>query len=147
MAVALRIGRTDLTAEEYIKNHEGLRLKAYKDSLGYPTIGWGHLCVKNEYTEIDEEKAQELFNKDLIETQFFVGRLFPDFSQYSENRKTALLDMAFQLRGNLTHFPKAMAHIKAQEWTEAVCDLLDSLWARKQTPSRAIDNAILLIKG
>ena len=39
--------------KEYIKAHEGLRLKVYKDSLGKKTIGYGHLIkIGENYTTI-----------------------------------------------------------------------------------------------
>jgi GH24 family phage-related lysozyme (muramidase) len=131
----------------YIKKHEGCRLALYQDTEGYPTIGYGHLCVHTEYTMIDQEKAEELFAKDYAEAKHRLCQILPEICDYSGPRKMALLDMSFQLGGNLTHFPKALAHVKAGEWALAVADFLDSLWARNQSPRRAIDNAILLIKG
>ena len=140
-------GDFDLAIKTYIKAHEGCRLEAYSDSLGFPTIGWGHLMVKREMSTITQEQADAIFEQDYVDHKFYALRIFPDLPSYSEGRQMALIDMAFQLRGNLTHFPKALDHIKKGEWALAAADFLDSIWARKQTPSRAIDNAIKLIEG
>lgn len=53
-----------------IKKHEGLKLTAYFDPVGVPTIGWGHTAtvtkedVLNNKT-ITVEQAQELFEADI----------------------------------------------------------------------------------
>ena len=136
-----------MNTEEYIKKHEELRLKLYPDSLGYPTIGWGHLCVKREIQEVTPQEAQVIYEQDLCAAKLFICHIIPGFGTLSENRQMALLDMSFQLRANLIHFPKALEHIKNGDWALAAADFMDSAWARKQTPSRAIDNMILLIQG
>ena len=133
--------------KEYIKGHESCQLIAYVDSLGFPTIGWGHLMIKRTFEEITQDQADQLFDQDLCEANLFLCHLYPELPEVSPNRKMALLDMAFQLRGNLTHFPRALQHLRTGEWSLAAADFLDSIWARRQTPSRAIDNAILLIQG
>jgi GH24 family phage-related lysozyme (muramidase) len=137
----------DELIQEYIKGHEALSLDLYTDTLGYPTIGWGHLCVKREFTRITEAQAQGLFDVDYCNAKFFISHLLPGFSEFSDGRKMALLDMSFQMNNRLLHFPKALDHLKTGEWASAAADFLDSIWARKQTPSRAIDNIILLING
>ena len=136
-----------MNTEEYIKNHEGFREELYQDSKGNPTIGWGHLCVKREIQKVTEEEAQVLFEQDKCAANLFLCHLLPDVSKMAEGRQAALLDMSFQLRANLTHFPKALAHLKDGNFAAAAADFLDSIWARKECPSRAIDNMILLIQG
>jgi lysozyme len=119
------------------KQHEGLRLKAYKDSLGFLTIGYGHRMLKNEYTEITLEKATSLLLSDLAEAEADFNYLFPCGRYFTPARRDALIEMIFQLgAAGLRHFKKALAHIDQAEWSPAVADFLDSLWAR-QTPARA----------
>lgn len=131
----------------YVKGHENCSLEAYTDTEGYPTIGWGHLMIKVFYKTITQIQAEEFFDRDMCEAKFFISHLLPEYHGYSPARRKALIDMAFQLRGHLTHFVNAMGHLKEGAWTPAACDFMDSVWCRKQTPSRAIDNIILLIKG
>jgi lysozyme len=56
-----------------IKQSEGLRLKAYKDSKGVPTIGWGHTKGVSIGQEINYAKAAMFLEedvKDLNQNQF-----------------------------------------------------------------------------
>ena len=34
--------------KQRIKGHEGFRDEAYNDSLGIPTIGWGHMILPED---------------------------------------------------------------------------------------------------
>lgn len=63
-------GRTSQAGRDFIKSFEGEELKAYLDSAGVPTIGYGHTRtvtradVKNGKT-ITREEANRLFDQDL----------------------------------------------------------------------------------
>lgn len=59
-----------------IKNHEGLRLKAYLDAAGVWTIGYGSTGphVKPDLT-ITEDRAEELLRKDLERFENAVGAM------------------------------------------------------------------------
>lgn len=136
-----------MTARELIEKHEGLRLTAYTDTLGFWTIGWGHRMIKSEYSEISFAEAQKLLEKDIEIAEDGLAHLFPYWHLFSDNRQAALLDMVFQLGvGGLGHFKKALAHIHKSEWILASADFMDSLWAR-QTPSRAQENCLLIKDG
>lgn len=133
-----------------LKRQEGLQLKVYKDQLGFPTIGYGHFCVKNEYTEITLEKAEELFREDIAIAEQSLRQVFYTSTLYrmSLNRFDALINMMFQLGfGHFLHFPKAIAHVKKEEWKEAADDFRDSIWAKVQTPERAKEVIDLLERG
>ena len=66
---------TDLDREavfEQLKIDEGVVYEIYKDHLGYPTFGVGHLVLESdpEYgqevgTPVDEDRVKECFEKDL----------------------------------------------------------------------------------
>lgn len=132
---------------ELIKKHEGLRLKKYLCSQGYPTIGYGHKMINNEYEEITLEKAQELLEEDVEEAYNSVLYIFPSFGGFSLNRKAALIDMTFQLGASgLKHFKKAVTLTNLGAWNEAADEYLDSLWAR-QTPNRAKEVTDMIREG
>lgn len=136
-----------IDVRELIKRHEGLRLKVYFDSLGFASIGYGHKVIKNFYSEITEEKAEELLTQDIETAEDSLAHIFPWWHLFTENRQAALIDMVFQLGGEgLSHFKKAIGHIRASEWIPAAEDFLDSLWAH-QTPNRAAENCQLLKEG
>jgi hypothetical protein len=56
--------------KERIKKHEGFVNKIYKDSLGFATIGYGHLVTKadtyEEGVEYTEEELSKVFDQDFI---------------------------------------------------------------------------------
>lgn len=49
----------------FIKSYEGLRLKAYQDSVGIWTIGYGHTNGVKEGDVITEEQATEFLRDDV----------------------------------------------------------------------------------
>ena len=57
---------------EQLKYDEGVMYEIYKDHLGYPTFGVGHLITKADSewglpvgTPVSEEKVRECFERDL----------------------------------------------------------------------------------
>ncbi len=59
----------------FIKRWERLRLTRYFDQGGKPTIGYGHLMMKDEPTVIDLKQADRLFREDLKTAADAVRRL------------------------------------------------------------------------
>src|ERR1700683_5643593 len=51
-----------------VKQFEGLRLEAYPDSGGVPTIGWGHTLNVHLGDLISEDQAEAFLTYDLTET-------------------------------------------------------------------------------
>ena len=51
---------------EFIKEHEGCKLRAYQDSIGVWTIGVGHTSGVKEGDEIDDAEADRLLREDLV---------------------------------------------------------------------------------
>lgn len=51
--------------KQFIKGHEGLRLKAYLCPAGVWTIGYGHTKNVKKGMTIDESKADEFFDLDI----------------------------------------------------------------------------------
>lgn len=93
-------------AAEIAKPFEGLRLKAYHDPVGFPTIGYGHLLSRNrwedlsKYPDITEEEAERLLEADMVAAAKAAMRLCPNVE--SAEQLAALADFAFNLgAGNL----------------------------------------------
>lgn len=86
--------------KQFIKNHEQLRLKAYNDPTpAKRSIGWGHQIQPGEnYTEITEAKAEELFNEDIKKIEAAVNRLLkktnPKF-KYTQNFIDGLASLVY----------------------------------------------------
>jgi len=64
------------------KSEEGLVLKAYRCIAGKLTIGWGHTGPDvTEGLEIDEPRAQILYNADIMKAEAAVNSLCPITTQ------------------------------------------------------------------
>ena len=79
-----------------IKKFEGCRLKAYKDSGGILTIGYGHTGdVKNNMV-ITQQQADNLLKKDC---ERFVNHInkYMDIYNFNQNQFDALVSFAFNI--------------------------------------------------
>lgn len=100
--------RVSAEGKEHIKNHEGIKLTAYKLGDGKITIGYGHAepTHKSKYRvgqKISKEEADKLFQKDLKKTADGVRRIFSEWKEKGIDRKItqdqfdALVSMAFNM--------------------------------------------------
>lgn len=123
-----------------IKKNEGFRNKAYKDQLGFLTIGYGHLIRKNEKHLLTGKKNKNFLNK------LFLTDLNRAINDYKKNYRTTkipqhiqetIIEMIFQLGiKKVLEFKKFNMHLKKNEIYLAGYEMLNSLW-HKQTPKRA----------
>ena len=149
-----------MTTQQFIEGHEGRRNKPYKDTAEPPktTIGVGWNMDANplpddiqEYLnangEITDEMVDRLFSISLDRATVGCKDLFPDFDNFSDNRKMALIDFTFEMgeRGE-SKFTHAVAAINAGQWDDAARYMLESLWA-EQVPNRAKDVTDLIAAG
>lgn len=82
---------------DIIKHFEGLRLKAYKDSVGIPTIGYGHIKDVTMDTVITEHEAEQLLKNDLEVVYRAISRLIR--VPLTDNQFSALCSFVFNLGG------------------------------------------------
>ena len=87
-----------------IKQYEGLRLVAYKDPAGIPTIGYGHTRNVVLGQKITEEKAEAYLLEDLVIAQTKVSKL-DSIYHWNQNEFDALVSFAFNI-GSLTALTK-----------------------------------------
>jgi lysozyme len=127
-----------------IKQQEGLRLKAYKDSEGRLTIGYGRDISD---VGISEQEADYLLANSLDIAIEDAEAIFSNFSDLSDNRKAALVDMAYNLgRTTLSSFIQFRQYIESEDWTNAATDMLNTLWS-KQVGQRAQVLALMIRTG
>lgn len=104
---------------EKIKEFEGCRLKAYKDSAGVWTIGYGHTHGVKSGQLITQAQADSLLHGDLLPVEKYVDGLVVCRSQ---GEFDALVDFAFNLgTGNLAS-STLLAKIRAGAATEDIQD-------------------------
>ena len=127
------------TLKERIKQHEGFRNTVYSDSLGFATIGYGHLVLPTdnfvEGVEYNKEELDILFDKDfqiaLTSAQDLLEGL-----DVPETVLGIITEMCFQLgKPRVMKFKNMWEGIRNQDWNKAADEMIDSAW-HKQTTKR-----------
>ena len=123
---------------------EGLKLKPYRCSKGFLTIGIGrNLDTKG----ISEEEALFMLQNDIDECNEDLKKIFPKWLEFSGGQRVALRDVRFNHGSKgFRLFKKMIKAIQDNDWEVAAKELLDSVYAKK-LPERANANAELLKKG
>ena len=126
--------------KERIKKHEGFVPKIYRDSLGYATIGYGHLVLPTDHfedgVEYSEEELNEVFEKDFQNALDNANKLIGDIPLVYQ-AKEVICEMVFQLGiGGVSKFKNMWKALEEGDYYTASVEMLDSRWA-KQTPKRA----------
>ena len=123
-----------------IKDHEGEVLEIYEDSLGYLTLGVGHLIQKGdpEYgqpagTPVSQEVVELYydndFDKHVEETLHVCENNNIDFDSLPENAQHTLGDMCFNLGAiRLGKFRNMLYACSVSDWNEMARQMEDSRW-------------------
>lgn len=113
-----------MSLRDNIKQGEGLRLKAYKDSKGLPTIYYGHLIRQGEVYTGTMRDAEEYLDKDIAIATKDARDLFPDFNSFSQNRKDALVELCFNMGCQIGRkFPRFVHNVNISDWEGAANEL------------------------
>lgn len=126
-----------MTLARQLRLEEGVERSAYKDSLGYLTIGVGRLIDKRKGGGLSDDEIDYLLVNDIAQKTVEVAKALPWLRGLSEPRQAVLLGMAFQLgTAGMLAFTTTLGHVRAGRWAEAGTAMLRSKWA-EQTPERA----------
>ena len=127
-----------------IKKREGFSIKIYKDQLGNPTIGYGHLITEKEGLLFKKKISKKDLNN-LFEVDF--NKAVKDYRKnflklkLRNHQKEVLIEMIFQLGiKNVLDFNKMINNIINKKDYLVALEMMDSLWYR-QTPKR-VENMI-----
>ena len=136
-----------LSLKKKIKKNEGFRNRPYLDSLGHPTIGYGHLITNKEKKTLKGKFSKKfllkLFDKDFKKALRDYKKNF-NHKKHSKNTKEVLVEMIFQLGiKKQQKFLKLNNHLKKNNMFLAALEMKNSLWY-KQTPKR-VDGLIKLL--
>ena len=126
--------------KEQVKEHEGFVDTVYKDSLGFATIGYGHLVRSDDpYKEgqtYTKEVLSEQFDWDFEEAKNNALSLIGDIPLVFQ-AQCVIIEMVFQLGiAGVGKFKAMWKALKENDYNTASLEMLDSRWA-KQTPKRA----------
>ena len=137
--------------KEQIKRHEGEVLEVYADSLGYLTLGVGHLIKEDDAehgqpagTPVSQEVVDAYyesdFDKNVEETiHVFEGKGGEDFYALPEEIQHVLVNMTFNLGGTrFAKFNNMWSAVVEGDWKRMAVEMEDSRWF-KQVGRRSIE--------
>lgn len=132
---------------DLISLHEGRIPYAYQDSLGYWTIGVGHLIDRKKGGRLPEHIIDALLDYDISTHAGELERALPWTKELDHVRQCVLVDMTFNLGiAGLLGFRNTLAAVKEQRWDDAAAGMLASRWA-KQVGPRAVRLADMMRSG
>jgi lysozyme len=125
--------------KQRIKEHEGYRDTVYSDSLGFATIGYGHLVLPTDNfvkgVAYDKETLEEVFDNDFKIAVDSARDLLRDI-EHNYIIFGVLVEMCFQLgKPKVSKFNKMFIALKEKNLDKASDEMINSRW-HKQTPKR-----------
>lgn len=141
-----------------IKLHEGYRKEPYKDTKGLWTVGYGHLIHYSDFmgcdtigelmTRLTSVNQHELWLETDIAEATSLAIEWTDFlwKDLGEVRQEIMVEMFFQM-GTGARFPKMLESLSAGDYQQAAYEMLDSKWAKVDTPGRAAGLSVKMERG
>ena len=117
-----------------VASHEGYMPNIYRCSAGKLTIGYGY----NLEAGMPEDEAHLLMRHRLNKIDGELDGRLPWYDSLPEAVKIVLQDMAYQLGvAGVMRFKKFLAALEVERFDMAAKEMLDSKWAKVDSPSRA----------
>lgn len=127
-----------------IIQHEGLRLKPYKDTVGKLTIGVGRNL---DDRGISENEALFLLENDLYDCKIQLSK-YSWYMNLDTIRQGVLIELTFNIGiSKVLSFKNMIEALKISDYVNASKELLDSLWAQQVGPNRSNNMANRLLTG
>ena len=125
--------------KEMLVRHEGMVCHVYKCSEGFETLGVGRNLNANG---ISEDEAMYMLENDIKRVQEELDKSWGAWRTFPEAARMVCVDMCFQLGiSGFMGFRRTRALMEMGMWLEASEEMLDSKWAKTQTPNRALYNS------
>ena len=111
---------------------EGLRLTPYRDSLGFLTIGIGHLIKKGEsFGVITKDQAISILEEDIKDAERKLDSIFPGWRKLDDVRQRAFINLSVNLGYRLADFKRFLHAAKSGDWDKAADSLIQSRWYKQ----------------
>ena len=139
-------------ARSLLSRHEGRIPHAYQDSLGYWTIGVGHLVDKRRGGKLPEHIIDALLDYDIDEAWKTLVHHQPWVLELDDVRQHVMLDMAFNLgpepfdNDGFKDWPMFLRQVREGRYADAAANMRATLWA-KQVKTRAVRLAAMMETG
>lgn len=128
--------------ERRVALDEGFRSRAYQDTVGVWTIGYGQTrwadgTPVREGDRITQPAAYQFLRSELWECASDCQADYPSFNQHDHVRQEVLVNMRYQLgRRGLAGFTRMNAAVERFDYDAWAREMEDSRWFG-QTPNRA----------
>ncbi len=123
--------------KKQLRRDEGVVKHAYRDHLGYLTIGAGFLIDERRGGAMPDAVIDFWLDYEIDQRRNALKAILPFFNALDEVRQDALVNMAYQMGVNgLLGFKRTLHYLQRGDYELAAKEALDSNWA-KQTPERA----------
>lgn len=132
------------TCREWLKLEENFRGFPYPDSKGITTIGYGRNLRDNPLTKAEGLFLMQTDERRAAET---VLRIAPWAVRLDDVRWSVLVAMAFQMGNRLRTFKQTLAEVECGNYAGAARRMLQSKWAKLDSPERAKRAARLMEAG
>jgi len=114
-----------MTALRLILKEEGFKGKPYLDTRDILTFGHG-------LTYITEKESEAIVQNRVYNIMNLLDDKYSWFNNLTENRKSVIVSMVYQLGFNgFTKFKKMIKAIEAEDYIKASEEGLDSRWAKQ----------------
>lgn len=130
-------------AKAHILVDEGRRTHPYVDTVGKVTIGVGYNLTDRG---LPDDIIDGFFASDLTAADDVCRHYISVFDTLTDNRKAALVDMAFDLNHKIGEFTQMIGALANGDYSRAAMELLSSKFAR-QVGARAQRLATMIREG
>lgn len=129
-----------------LNSEEGRIPYAYQDSLGYWTIGVGHLIDKKRGGRLDDAVIDLQLDLDVDRAERIAAQ-YGWYASLNAPRQNVIVDIIFNMgKAHFDEFHNAQNWIERGDFEHGADELANSLWA-KQTGSRAVKLVLQLRSG
>jgi lysozyme len=117
-------------------NHEGMRLKPYKDTVGKLTIGVGRNLDDKGITY---QEALQMLDKDIEDATSDCLHAFPWYADLTQQRQWVIISMVFNMGlAGVKKFAHMLSYIELGDYDGAAWEMAQSKWAQ-QVGMRAVE--------
>ena len=108
---------------------EGIVLVPYRDTLGYLTIGVGHLLQSNDrLMKLTHAEAIDILDQDIQMAEHRLDKIYPKWRELDEVRQRTTLNLCFNLGMKLAQFKKFLHSLSLGNFDKAADQLMQSKW-------------------
>jgi lysozyme len=132
---------------ELLKRHEGVKTHAYKDHLGYVTVGVGRCLEEDVGLGLSDDEVDYLLTNDIGRCRKELTSEYSWFGGEDNIRQEALINLSFNIgQTRLRGFVKALGHMENGDYESAGDEFYDSKWA-SQVGDRAFEICQMIRSG